>query len=76
MDFHLDTIVLDVADVIERDAVKIIEPLQIPGQPQVLLRLEQPFDELHHRSEQHRMTRFDQRSGQRRAAGILNRGWA
>ncbi len=43
------SIVLHVPDVIEGDAVEVIEPLQFPGEAQVLLRLEQSFNDFYDR---------------------------
>jgi hypothetical protein len=63
-DFHLGTIVLYVTDVIERNAVEVVEPLQFAGQSQIFLCIEQPLHQLYHGCEENRMAALEQRTCQ------------
>ena len=64
--FHLRPVVLDVADIVERKTLEAVEALQLPGEPQIALGIEEALHETLDWSEEDGMTAFDERSAERR----------
>ena len=75
-DFHLGAIVLDVADVIECQALEAVQALEFPGEAQVAFGIEEALHQTGDRGEQHRIAAFDQRACQRRHDVRLAGPWS
>ena len=65
-DLHLGPVLLDIADIVQQQAVDAVQALQFPRQAQVALGFQQPFHQLGHRREQHRVALAHQLIPQRR----------